>query len=382
MPVSARGDSKVLVGVDYYPEQWPRARWPIDAKLMADAGVRVVRVGEFAWSEFEPAPGRYAFAWLDDALQLLRQHDISVVLGTPTATPPAWLIQRHPEILPVDPDGVRVGFGGRRHYCPTRAVYRRYAGEIVTSLADHYREHGAVIGWQIDNEFACHRGGCFCEECRTTFQRWLQRRYGSLEHLNETWGTAFWSQTYTAWEQIPLPARTVAVHNPALRLDFQRFVSDAYTEFQDLQIEILRTRCPRHFITTNLMGLFDEIDYFKLSRPLDFVAWDNYPGYHGPADPVRTAMAHDLTRSLKHRKFWVMEQQAGPTAWRGVWTGHPHPGCCACGPGRRWRTGQRRSSTSAGGRRRRGRSSSGMGSSTTTAARVAATRKSPAPRPS
>src|SRR5213596_3647865 len=170
MPVSARGDSKVLVGVDYYPEQWPRARWPIDAKLMADAGVRVVRVGEFAWSEFEPAPGRYAFAWLDDALQLLRQHDISVVLGTPTATPPAWLIQRHPEILPVDPDGVRVGFGGRRHYCPTRAVYRRYAGEIVTSLADHYREHGAVIGWQIDNEFACHRGGCFCEECRTTFQ--------------------------------------------------------------------------------------------------------------------------------------------------------------------------------------------------------------------
>ena len=326
MPVSARGDSKVLVGVDYYPEQWPRARWPIDAKLMADAGVRVVRVGEFAWSEFEPAPGRYAFAWLDDALQLLRQHDISVVLGTPTATPPAWLIQRHPEILPVDPDGVRVGFGGRRHYCPTRAVYRRYAGEIVTSLADHYREHGAVIGWQIDNEFACHRGGCFCEECRTTFQRWLQRRYGSLEHLNETWGTAFWSQTYTAWEQIPLPARTVAVHNPALRLDFQRFVSDAYTEFQDLQIEILRTRCPRHFITTNLMGLFDEIDYFKLSRPLDFVAWDNYPGYHGPADPMRTAMAHDLTRSLKHRKFWVMEQQAGPTAWEGGVDRSPPPG--------------------------------------------------------
>lgn len=326
--MSTRVDSerRIRVGVDYYPEHWPQARWSIDARLMADAGIRVVRVGEFAWSLLEPAPGQYAFAWLDKAIDVLSGHGITIVVGTPTATPPAWLAQRHPEILPVDPDGVRVGFGGRRHYCPTRAIYRKYAGEIVAALADHYHVHPAVIGWQIDNEFGCHRGGCYCDDCRTAFQRWLRGRYGSLEVLNERWGTAFWSQTYTAWDQVPVPSRTVARHNPALRLDFQRFVSDMYSEFQQQQVEILRARCPRHFLTTNLMGLFDELDYFTLTRPLDFVAWDNYPGYRGPADLFRTAMAHDLTRSLKHHRFWVMEQQAGPTAWEGGVDRSPAPG--------------------------------------------------------
>lgn len=316
----------LTIGVDYYPEQWPRERWAVDAELMAEAGIRLVRVGEFAWSLFEPTEGRFSFGWLDDALNVLMRKGIWAIIGTPTATPPAWLIQSHPEILPVDEDRVRLSFGSRRHYCPNSESYRDAVRRIVTALAEHYRDHPAVIGWQIDNEFACHRHMCFCDSCKRGFHEWLRRKYHSLEALNDAWGTVFWSQVYTDWSQIPVPARTVAVHNPSMRLDYRRFMSQAYVDFQSEQVRILRERCPHHRITTNFMGLFPEIDYFELARHLDFVAWDNYPDLFGALDPVKVSMAHDLTRSLKHRRFWVMEQQAGPTGWDGVLDPTPRPG--------------------------------------------------------
>src|SRR6266571_9125159 len=319
-----------LFGVDYYPEHWSTERWPEDAKLMQQASMNTVRLAEFAWSRLEPKEGSFDFAWLDEAIDVLMARSIRVILGTPTAAPPAWLIETHPEILPVNEDGQRAGFGMRRHYCPTHPAFLSATRRIVEALATHYHEHPAVFAWQIDNELGNIANGtrCHCSSCRTTFQRWLQRRYGSLEHLNSKWGTVFWSQEYTAWEQIPVPVRNVrsgspgSAHNPALYLDFARFTSDMWVQYQQFQVRILRDLCPHHLVTHNLMGLFPYVDYVALAQNLDVVSWDNYPRLPTPWSPFNggwnachVAMAHDLVRSLKGRTFWVMEQQAGPSGW-------------------------------------------------------------------
>jgi beta-galactosidase len=319
-----------VFGVDYYPEHWSVERWPVDARLMQQAGVNTVRLVEFAWSRLEPREGSFDFAWLDEAIDILMAHGIRVILGTPTAAPPAWLIETHPEILPVNEDGQRAGFGMRRHYCPTQPAFHTATRRIVDAMAVHYHQHQAVFAWQIDNELGNIANGvrCQCLSCRAAFQQWLQQRYGSLQHLNERWGTVFWSQEYTAWEQIPVPMRNVgsgspgSAHNPALYLDFARFTSDMWVQYLQLQVRILRDLCPQHLITHNLMGLFPYVDYVVLAQDLDVVSWDNYPRLPTPWSPFngrwnasRVAMAHDLMRSLKGRTFWVMEQQAGPSGW-------------------------------------------------------------------
>ncbi len=319
-----------LFGVDYYPEHWNAKRWPVDAKLMQQAGMNTVRLAEFAWSRMEPKEGYFDFAWLDEAIEILMAYGIRVVLGTPTAAPPAWLISAHPEILPVNEDGQRAGFGMRRHYCPTQPAFWSATQHIVEVMATHYHEHPAVFAWQVDNELGNIANGirCHCSSCRAAFQQWLQQRHESLERLNSAWGTVFWSQEYTAWEQIPVPVRNVrsgspgSAHNPALYLDFARFTSDTWVRYQQLQVRILRDLCPHHLITHNLMGLFPYVDYVALAQDLDVVSWDNYPRLPTPWSPFNggwnashIAMAHDLMRSLKGRTFWVMEQQAGPSGW-------------------------------------------------------------------
>ncbi len=319
-----------LFGAAYYPEHCSAERWSIDARLMQQAGINTVRLAEFAWSRLEPKTGVFDFAWLDKAIDILMAHGIQVILGTPTAAPPAWLIQAHPEILPVNEDGQRAGFGMRRHYCPTQPAFHAATRRIVQAMARHYQQHPAVLAWQIDNELGNITNGirCHCSSCRTAFQYWLQQRYGSLERLNSLWGTVFWSQEYSAWEQIPTPMRNVrpgspgSAHNPSLYLDFARFTSESWVQYQQLQVQILRDLCPQHLITHNLMGLFPYINYVKLAQDLDVVSWDNYPrlptpwsAFKGNWSPSHVAMAHDLMRGLKGRTYWVMEQQAGPSGW-------------------------------------------------------------------
>jgi beta-galactosidase len=307
-------------GVDYYPEHWPEERWPEDARLMAQAGFNVARLAEFAWALMEPQEGQYDFDWLDRAIAILDAHDIRVVLGTPTASPPPWLMAKSTDLFRMDEDGRRMTFGNRREYCPNNPVYRDHTRRIVTHMAEHYAEHPAVIGWQIDNEFGdC----CYCPVCTHAFQEWLQRRYDSLDALNERWGTVFWSHTYSDWGQIPLPLTTGGSPNPGLALDFFRFSSDSYVAYQQMQVDILREKCPQHFITHNFMGFGkDRIDYFDLAQGLDFVSWDNYPrGYWAmqpQIDPSQAALSCDAMRGLKRRNFWVMEQQAGPSGWETV----------------------------------------------------------------
>jgi beta-galactosidase len=314
-------------GVDYYPEHWPEERWPIDAQLMAEAGFNIVRLAEFAWSKMELTEGQFDFNWLDRAIALLHSRGMRVVLGTPTASPPPWLMNKSPELYRVREDGLRVTFGNRREYCPNNLLYHEYTQRVVTKMAEHYASHPAVIGWQIDNEFGDR---CYCATCTEKFQTWLRSRYEALDELNQKWGTVFWSHIYNDWTEIPVPLTTGGSPNPGLALDFFRFCSDSYVAYQQVQIDILRSKCPGHFITHNLMGFgYDRMNYFDLARELDFVAWDNYPRMQWTmekgVEPSSSALSLATMRGLKSKNIWVMEQQAGQGGWE-MLSVTPRPG--------------------------------------------------------
>ncbi|KQX52400.1 beta-galactosidase [Paenibacillus sp. Root444D2] len=264
-------------GVDYYPEHWPGDRWPLDAKMMREAGMNTVRLAEFAWALMEPEDGFYDFTWLDRAIEVLTKEGIQIILGTPTAAAPKWLMDKYPDMYPVDVYGLTKGFGTRRHYCPNNKIYRQYSVLIARRMAEHYKDHAHVVAWQIDNEFG---GACYCKSCLQAFRVWLAHKYGTIDKLNTEWGTVFWSHTYRHWDEIILPTysssdgfsqnagarqllSTPYNHNPGLLLDYQRFFSDATVAYQRLQIEEIRA-CTDLPITHNLMGHFSELDYFVL----------------------------------------------------------------------------------------------------------------------
>ena len=311
---------RFVYGVDYYPEAWDEGQWEKDAAMMEQAGINFVRLGEFAWAKMQPEEGRFDFAWLDRALKVLNAHGIRAVLGTPTAAPPAWLYARYPDIAAMDEHGVRYRFGSRRNYCLHNPDFLAATRRIVGAIAEHYKDHPGVLGWQIDNEL----GGPYCYDsyCQTAFQKWCRSKYPTLAALNRAWGTIFWGHTYTAWSQVPLPWNTLyEAHSPSLALDYNRFFSDSTADYLKFQAGILRRIAPSKAITHNEMGLFDAIDYSVLNASLDFVAWDNYPmfepdyaSYYGPA------LGHDLMRgSIENQSFMVMEQQAGLPGWQIFW---------------------------------------------------------------
>ncbi|MCC6728665.1 MAG: beta-galactosidase [Chthonomonadales bacterium] len=315
----------MLVGVDYYPEHWPEERWPVDARLMREAGIGVARMAEFAWCRLEPREERFSFAWLDRALDVLDAQGVKAVLGTPTATPPAWLHERYPSIYPADPRGYRLGFGTRLQRCLNHPHMREHSRRITRAMAEHFADHPAVIGWQTDNEFEANL--CYCPVCADAFRDWLRARYGTLDALNAAWGSVFWSQEYSGWSQIPLPweARCGQSHNPSLWLDYRRFASESTVAFQREQVRILRAAAPRQWVTHNFMGLHESMDYYALAADLDFVSWDNYPGGDWQQEWARPDLAHDAMRGLKRRGFWVMEEQCGITGWERM-ARRPRPG--------------------------------------------------------
>jgi beta-galactosidase len=299
---------KFLFGVDYYPEHWDEGMWEQDARRMRECGVGVVRIGEFAWALMEPEEGRFDFSLFDRAIAVFARHGIKVILGTPTATPPKWLTHKYPEVLHVFPNGRAADDQSRRHYCYNSPVYRRLSRRIVERLAEHYRDSPAVVGWQIDNEFNNENPECYSESCRAAFRTWLKGKYGTLKTLNDRWGTIFWSQLYTDWDQIDLPAQTPAFHNPALVLDFKRFISDSVTSYMEEQVSIIRRLRPSDWVTQN--GVFRNIDYYKFSRSLDLHSTANYPLFaDDPQYPTGTALT--LSRGFTGR-FLIMEQQTGP----------------------------------------------------------------------
>ncbi|WP_257833928.1 beta-galactosidase [Salipaludibacillus agaradhaerens] len=322
---------KMYIGVDYYPEQWPKERWKTDLELMQQLGINVIRIGEFAWGLIEPEEGTFDFSLFDEALDLMYEYGFDVVLGTPTATPPAWLIEKYPDVLPVDKYGRKIGFGARRHYTVNSEVYRCLSKKIVQKMGEHYGHHPAVIGWQTDNEYGHEQSDrSYGEYDKQAFHAWLQKKYGTLDELNERWGTIFWSQTYTKWCQIPVPTVVYQEHNPSLLLDFDRFCADAYTRYNKLQVDTLRESISdRQFITHNFVYTGLAIDQLDMAKDLDFISFDNYPVWGGLAEPITPAAIarqHDLCRGTKDGKnYWVMEELSGAQGWSQI--GYlPRPG--------------------------------------------------------
>jgi beta-galactosidase len=306
------GHKALLMGTDWYPEQWPETRWETDLRMMEAAQLNVVRLSEFAWSRMEPADGQFDFSWLDRAIRLAEKHHISVVLGTPTAGPPAWLTQKYPETLRVESNGQRVIHGNRAHGSVTSVKYREFCRRIVEQMAKRYGHDPDVIGWQIDNEYG-YGLMSYNDEARQQFQDWLKAKYKTLDALNEHWTTSYWSQTYDNWSEIPIP---VGAHNPGLMLEWKHFITYVWTSYQQDQVEVIRANSDaRQFITGNFMGYgFDAFDHFTITKPLSFVAWDDYVGT-GHLDPDANGLSHDAMRGLKRENIWIIETQPGFVNW-------------------------------------------------------------------
>ncbi len=319
--------SNVQIGVDYYPEHWEESLWEADMQLMKETGVKVVRVAEFAWSRLEPTEGSFDFAWLDRAVDALHCYGLQVVIGTPTATPPRWLTAGYPDVLPVFADGQTFHPGVRGHRCYNSGSLRKYGTRIVNKLARHYSSHPAVIGWQTDNEFGMI--DCHCDRCNEAFRRWVQDKYKTLEHVNAEWGTVVWSGEYSDWQELTVPYGGSPFQNPSLLLDFQRFQWDSVVKFQQTQIDVLRAECPDHFITHNFHSYPQRLDMYAVGAELDVTSFDYYPNTSPgkqATTPYSGALSLDVTRGIKRKNFWIMEQLSGPPGcWMPMWR-TPYPG--------------------------------------------------------
>lgn len=288
---------------------------------MQQCGVNVVSIGMFAWSFLETDDEKYDFGWFDEVVGLLTRAEISIFMATPSGARPAWLAQRYPEVLRVNKNGQRNGFGFRHNHCMTSPQYRRKVAAINEQLARRYGHLDQVLLWHVSNEYC---GECFCDLCKAAFREWLQRRYGSLEALNKAWWTAFWSHVYTDWSQVepPTPHGEPQLHG--LNLDWKRFTTAQTVDFMQAEIAALRLCDQTTPVTTNTMGIFDGVDSSKICAELDVVSWDAYPRWHDDAkDEVlvasRTGFWHDLNRSLGGGKpFLLMESTPSILNWQEV----------------------------------------------------------------
>ncbi|QUQ65474.1 beta-galactosidase [Kutzneria sp. CA-103260] len=299
-------------GGDYNPEQWDEAVWREDDELMRRAGVNLATVGVFSWALLEPAEGEYDFAWLDDQLDRLHANGVAVDLATPTASPPPWFTLAHPDALPVTADGTRLVHGSRDTYCLVAPAYRDAARRIATALAERYGNHPAVALWHVHNEYLTL---CWCDQVAAAFRNWLRRRYDGLDALNEAWGTAFWSQHYTAWDQV-LPPRATQWHkNPGQALDFRRFWSDEALAAYREQRDAIRGHSDR-LVTTNLMvPAYQNLDLWAFGREVDVVAIDHYPSGPGIDAAADTAFGGDRARSFGGGRPWLLMEQGTNTVY-------------------------------------------------------------------
>ncbi len=316
---------QLTMGTCYYPEHWDPALWEQDLDRMLDVGISVIRIAEFAWNKVEPEEGVFTFDFFDTFLDLCSRKGMKVIFGTPTATPPAWLTEAWPEVLNADREGVYYRHGSRRHYNYNSPVYRRLAARIVEQEAKHFGPHPAIVGWQIDNELNCEKNEFYSEADTEAFRVFLKKKYRTIERLNEAWGTVFWNQTYTDWEQVhllrPIPADGV---NPHQHLDYLRFISDSTISFCRMQAELIRKyRKPGDFIMTN--GMFGNLDNYRMQREcLDVYTYDSYPNfaYGIEEEPNTSTDLNDRkwSRNLTEVRsvcphFGIMEQQSGANGW-------------------------------------------------------------------
>jgi len=312
---------RVSFGGDYNPEQWPQELWPADVALMQEAGVNFATVGVFAWSWLEPEPGRFEMGWLDQVLDLLQEGDIAVDLATGTASPPPWFSHRYPDTLPVDVDGRTLWPGGRQAWCPSSPVFTEHALRLVEQLATRYHDHPALAMWHVSNEYACHNLPCYCDVSAAAFRTWLTARYHSIEALNKAWGTAFWSQRYSSFDEVLPPRRTPTIGNPTHALDFARFGSDTLLDQFTAERDLLHRLSPGVPVTTNFMTSdhFRLLDYHKWGSEQDVVSTDHY--LMGALDDPEAELSFtaDLTRGVAGGRPWLLiEHSTSAVNWQPV----------------------------------------------------------------
>lgn len=312
-PVSSKAPY-LLHGGDYNPEQWPRATWAEDFKLMQQAGMTSATVGVFSWVSLQPAEDQFTFDWLDEVMDGLYSHGIHAVLATPSAAQPAWISQAYPDVLPVDANGVRRHHGRRVNYCPNSPSYRRFSAAIAQKLAERFKNHPALMLWHISNEYGAT---CYCDTCAAKFREFLQAKYKTLDELNHRWWTRFWGHTYTDWSQIEPPFANGETSIHGQTLDYRRFMSHSNLECFINERDVIRPITPEIPITTNLMGAFKPLDYRLWAKEMDVISWDCYP--LPTADASDIAFMHDLNRGLKDGKpFLLMEQTPSSQNWQAV----------------------------------------------------------------
>ncbi|MGC1497049.1 MAG: beta-galactosidase [Sulfitobacter sp.] len=322
---------KRALGVCYYPEQWPQDMWAQDAANMVAAGISWVRIGEFAWSRIEPKPDVFDWVWLDQAIDVLSAAGLKIVLGTPSATPPRWMLDQFPDMLAVDENDRPRKFGSRRHYCHSHLGYRDAAAGMAAKMGARYGRDTRIAAWQIDNEYGCHDTVVsYSDAARVAFRDWLAQKYQSTSALNRAWSNVFWSMEYDTFDQIDLPNLTVTQANPSHEMAFRRFSSDQVVAWNAAQVAALRPLTDAPLIH-NYMGRVLDFDHFSVARDLDIASWDSYPigflsdrlegtaehkaRYLQQGDPDMQAFHHDLYRAMNAGRWWVMEQQPGPVNW-------------------------------------------------------------------
>ena len=315
--------NKMLYGGDYNPEQWPKDVWQQDMELFDKAGINSATINVFSWARIQPAEEVYDFRELDEIVDTLAKAGKQIVLATSTAALPAWMVKRYPEVARVDYEGRRHKFGQRHNACPNSPVYRHFVKELTARLAERYGSHEHVVCWHINNEYG---GECYCENCEKAFRVWLRKKYGTIEALNKAWNLTFWGHNIYDWDEVVLPnALSEGIEGEeepgnektafaGISIDYRRFNSDSILDNFRLERDTIRQYDRDTLVTTNLMGTYKGLDYFKWAKEMDIVSWDNYPSYDTPWSTV--AMRHDLMRGLKNAPFMLMEQTPSQQNWQ------------------------------------------------------------------
>ena len=306
------------LGVDYYPEQWDTSLMEQDLDTIVELGCNVIRIAEFSWHLMEKQEGQYDFSFFDRVIEKAKERNLKVIMGTPTATIPAWLAKKHPDILSEFEGRKKRAFGGRHVYCFNSPHMYAYSEKIIRKLVEHYKDEESIVAWQIDNEIG-HEGSdvCYCENCQKAFQTYLSKKFaGDMDALNETYGTTFWSQEYNTFDEIPTPSETITTHNPALRQDWERFRSQSIVDFMAFQAKLIKEISPEAVVMHDFPGggLGKHVDYSKVAKTLDQAAYNNYPVWGGQKEPIaphEIAFALDYIRGLKGENFWITEAIMG-----------------------------------------------------------------------
>lgn len=309
--------TKILYGGDYNPEQWPREVWQEDIRLMKKAHINEVTLNVFNWAVLQPEEDTYCFDQLDEIMGLMRENGFYVCLATSTGAHPAWMAKRYPDILRTEFNGMKRKFGGRHNSCPNSSTYRKYAPKLAKELAKRYKDYDNIVAWHISNEYG---GSCYCENCEKAFQKWLKKKYGTLEEMNRCFYTSFWGHTFYDWDEVVVPNQLSEHYNEdrtmfqGISLDYRRFMSESILNCFELEYNAIKSETPDLPVTTNLMAYYKELDYQKWARSMDFISWDNYPNLFDP--PSRAAMWHDMMRGIKNQEsFVLMEQTPSVANW-------------------------------------------------------------------